>query len=444
MEYGDRLFWGERTEDAGDIYMCIDLKSFFASVECVERGLDPMMTDLVVADSERSRNTICLAVTPHMKSLGVSNRCRICDIPSNIAYITAPPRMQKYLDYSADIYGIYLDFVSSEDVHIYSIDEVFIYATPYLKLYKMTPREFAFAIMKKIYKKTGIRSSCGIGTNMYLCKIALDIMAKHTLDFVGELDEKKYREQLWDHLPLTDFWRIGRGTAARLSKYGINTMRDIAHTDQELLYSWFGVDAELLIDHSWGRESVRMSDIKAYRSKSRSISSSQVLMRDYGYADARVVLCEMCDSLILDLVREAKVCSSVSVGVGYSDNFGSDVGGMSKTFDKATSSKLQIMETVLSLYDRICERSAAVRRLCLTFGGICEDDGIQYSFFDDIEAIEQEIAVQNTVIDIKKKYGKNSILRGISYTEAATARERNDMIGGHKSGKKTAASYVKS
>ena len=262
-------------------YICIDLKSFYASVECVERGLDPMTTKLVVADPDRSVNTICLAVSPTMKRLGVRNRCRLGDVPKDMDYIIAKPRMQKYIDYSARIYGIYLSYIAKEDIHVYSIDEAFMDVTDYLELYRMSPRELGHTIMNTILEQTGIRATCGVGTNLYLTKIALDITAKHSPDFIGELDEDSYRATLWDHLPLTDFWRVGHGTADRLAKYAIYTMRDIAHTDEDFLYRLFGIDAELLIDHAWGREPVTIADIHNYHSRTKCLSSGQVLMSDY-------------------------------------------------------------------------------------------------------------------------------------------------------------------
>ena len=417
-----------------DAYMCIDLKSFFASVECVERGLDPMTTRLVVADSERGRGTICLAVTPAMKAMGVRNRCRVYEIPDNIDYIKAEPRMQKYIDYSAKIYGVYLDYICPDDIHVYSIDEVFIYATPYLKLYNMTCRELACEIMKSVYKKTGIRATCGIGTNMYLCKIALDIEAKHALDFIGELDEESYRKRLWNHRPLTDFWRIGPRTAQRLAKYGIYTMQNITQVDEELLYSWFGIDAELLIDHAWGRESTRMEDIKSYKTRSRSLSSGQVLMRDYTREEARVVCTEMTEALCLDLVRESLVCENVSLYILYSS--GESDGGSARLPYRASAEHI-IVSAMQRIYDRIAA-DEGIRRVNISFGNVSIEDGVQYSLFDDVEALEHDRAIQNTLIDIKKKYGLNAILKGINYTDASNARERNMQIGGHKSGNKTA------
>ena len=266
-------------------YLCIDLKSFYASVECVERGLDPMTTRLVVADPERSDKTICLAVSPALKAMGVKNRCRVFEIPPGIDYIMAEPRMQKYIDYSAEIYGIYLRYISKDDIHVYSVDEAFLDVSPYLSAYGMTARETGKMLMKEIRKELGIQATCGIGTNLYLTKIALDILAKNAPDFIGELDEDSYRRQLWNHRPLTDFWRIGNKTASKLQNIGIDTMRKLAHTDVDYLYSIFGIDAGLLYDHAWGREPVTMQDIKNYRAETTSRTSGQVLMRDYSYEE---------------------------------------------------------------------------------------------------------------------------------------------------------------
>ena len=275
------------------VYLCIDLKSFYASVECVERGLDPMTTNLVVADPSRSEGTICLAVSPSMKALGVKNRCRVFEIPKSIDYIMAPPRLQKYIDYSAEIYGVYLNYISKDDIYVYSIDECFLDVTDYLKLYNKTPREMAVFLMGEITSQVGVRATCGIGTNLYLAKVALDITAKHSPDFIGELNEISYRETLWDHKPITDFWRVGRGTAKRLAKYGIYTMGDITEADEDLMYKVFGIDAELLIDHAWGLEPTTIKDIKAYKPKSNSLSRGQVLMRDYSFEEGRLIVKEM-------------------------------------------------------------------------------------------------------------------------------------------------------
>ena len=300
------------------IYMCIDLKTFYASVECVERGLDPFNTNLVVADSTRGKGTICLAVSPKMKMLGVKNRCRIFEIPPTIKYITAMPRMKKYIEYSANIYAIYLKYFSKDDIHVYSIDEAFMDATAYLNLYQLSPIELAKKIIKDIYKTYGITATAGIGTNMYLAKIALDITAKHNPNNIGYLDEEKYKKELWHHRPLTDFWQIGKGIDRRLNKMRILDMYDIAHADPKSLYKEFGVNAEFLIDHSWGKESCTIADIKAYKPKNNSISNSQILFEDYSYVKARLVLKEMVELMSLRLIENNLVTDTVGLYIGYS------------------------------------------------------------------------------------------------------------------------------
>ncbi|MDW7662692.1 MAG: DNA repair protein [Bacillota bacterium] len=421
-------------------YICIDLKSFYASVECVERGLDPMTTNLVVADPERSDKTICLAITPSMKKLGIKNRCRIFEIPKNVEYIVASPRMQKYIDYSAEIYGIYLRFVSKDDIHIYSIDEAFLDITEYLSTYHMTAKEMAMMLMGEILSEVGVRATCGIGTNLYLAKIALDITAKHAPDFIGILDEDSYREILWDHKPLIDFWRIGKGTATTLERYGITTMRQIAEMNEDFLYNVFGIDAELLIDHAWGREPVTISDIKAYKPKSNCISSGQVLMRDYDFEEGRLIVREMMDLLCLDLVDKGLVTDSVTIYIGYSNALHVEpVRGTAK-LDKSTSADSIILPSVTALYNRIVDPGKPVRRINITCNHVTDDissEAIQISMFDnpkDDQSTERNNRVQKAVLGIKKKYGKNSILKGMNYSEAATTRDRNRQIGGHKSG----------
>ena len=285
-------------------YLCIDLKTFYASVECVERGLDPFNTNLVVADPDRGRGTICLAVSPKMKMLGVKNRCRVFEIPPNIKYIMATPRMKKYIEYSANIYGIYLKYFSKDDIHVYSIDEAFMDVTNYLKLYKVNAIELAKTIIKDIFKTHGITATAGVGTNMYLAKIALDITAKHSSTNIGYLDEEKYKKELWHHRPLSDFWQVGKGIERRLNKMRIFDMYDIAHTDPKKLYKEFGVNAEYLIDHSLGKESCTISDIKKYKSKTNSITNSQVLFEDYSFDKARLVLKEMVEIRKLEISRE--------------------------------------------------------------------------------------------------------------------------------------------
>lgn len=419
--------------------ICIDLKSFYASVECVERGLDPMTTNLVVADPERSEKTICLAITPSMKAMGIKNRCRLFEIPKGIDYIIAPPRMQKYIDYSADIYEIYLRYLSKEDIHIYSVDEAFLDLTSYLSTYHMTAKEMAQMLMSIILKETGIRATCGIGSNLYLAKVALDITAKHSDDFISELNEATFRSELWEHMPLTDFWRIGKGTARTLSRYGIQTMRQIAEMDETFLYELFGIDAELLIDHAWGREPVTMADIKGYRSKSNCLSSGQVLMRDYDFEEGRLIVREMMDLMCLDLVDKKLVTSSVTLYVGYSNSLHADPSRGTAKFAIPTSADRLIIPAVIALYNRTVDKTKMVRRINITCNQVIDVDTNatqQLSFFDqpDDQSAEKNLKVQKAVLEIKKKYGKNSILKGMNYEESATTRERNRQIGGHKSG----------
>ncbi|MBQ3057596.1 MAG: DNA repair protein [Clostridia bacterium] len=415
-------------------YLCIDLKSFYASVECVERGLDPLTTDLVVADPERTDKTICLAVSPSLKAKGVKNRCRVFEIPKGLDYIMAPPQMQRYIDYAAEIYAVYLEYIAPEDIHVYSIDEAFLDITHYLWLYDMTPKQLAIKLMDEVYKRVGVRATCGIGTNLYLCKIALDITAKHSPDFIGFLDEEAFKNTMWKHKPLTDFWRIGKGTAERLSKYGIYTMEDIALTPEDLLYKWFGIDAELLIDHAWGRESTTISDIKNYRAKTNCLASGQVLMRDYSFLEARLIVKEMVDLLCLDMVSKNLITDSVSLYVGYSNSL--DVHGAHGTaaIAKQTNVDSVIIPAVTALYDRIVNREYPVRRINLTCNRVVTDNGAeQLSVFDNDDTVKNKV-IQETMLKIKSRYGKNAILKGMSFQDAATTRERNQQIGGHKAG----------
>lgn len=415
-------------------YLCIDLKSFYASVECVERGLDPMSTDLVVADPERTDKTICLAVSPSLKAKGVKNRCRVFEIPKGISYITSPPRMQKYIDYAARIYSIYLKYIAPEDIHVYSIDEAFLDVTNYLWLYDMSARELGSMLMEEIYKKIGVRAACGIGTNLYLCKIALDITAKHSPDFIGILDEQTYISTMWDHKPLTDFWRVGRGTAERLYKYGIYTMGDIARTPEDFLYRWFGIDAELLIDHAWGRESTTMADIKGYKARSNCITSGQVLMRDYSFNEARLIIKEMLDLMCLDMVAKKLVTDSVSICVGYSNSLCLPFAkGTAKIAAKTNADSL-IIPAVTALYDRVVDERFPVRRINISFNRVSADTTAEQLNFFDSKDTERSRIIQETVLKIKARHGKNAILRGMNLEEAATTRKRNQQIGGHKSG----------
>lgn len=415
-------------------FLCIDLKSFFASVECVERGLDPMTVNLVVADPERTDKTICLAITPAMKALGIKNRCRVFEIPKNVEYITAPPRMKKYIDYAAEIYSVYLNFVSKDDIHVYSIDEVFMDVTHYLPLYKTDAKTLARRMMDAVFEKTGIRATCGIGTNLYLAKIALDITAKHADDFIGVLDEESYKKTMWNHRPITDFWRIGAGTARRLERAGIYTMGDIAATDEDMLYSWFGIDAELLIDHAWGREPTEIAHIKSYRSKTNCIASGQVLMRDYSFDEARLIVKEMTDLMCLELVDTDMVTESVTLQVGYSNQLKLSPAKGTAKLPKPTNSDELIIPAVVRTYEQIVQRDKPVRRINLTCNRITAEGSFQMSFFDDPEESAKNHELQKTVLGIKKRFGKNAIVKGMNLSPAATTMERNAQIGGHKSG----------
>ena len=434
-------------------YLCIDLKSFYASVECVERGLDPMTTRLVVADPERSDKTICLAVSPAMKALGVRNRCRVFEIPPDIDYIMSTPRMALYVERSADIYGVYLTYLAPEDIHVYSIDEVFMDVTDYLSLYGCTARELGERIRADVLARTGIPASCGIGPNLYLAKIALDITAKHSPDFFGELDEESYKATLWNHRPLTDFWRIGEGIQRRLALMGIHTMGELAMAPEEPLYKEFGIDAEILIDHAWGIEPVRMEHIKAYRSESHSLSSGQVLMRDYNYSDALTVAKEMADGVALDLVRQGKLASSISIWVGYAMTAemraaAREEGGMrawyrsipssggTKRFPSPTNSREAIYRAVVELFETDVDRDTPIRRMTVNAGGVVDEgaSGIQLDLFADGDRLDSEHRRQEAVAAVKARFGNNAVLKGIDLLPEATGRERNRQIGGHKSG----------
>lgn len=416
------------------IYLCIDLKSFYASVECVERGWDPLTARLVVADPERSEKNICLAVSPALKQMGVPNRCRVFQIPKEIPYKMAPPRMQLYIDYAAEIYGVYLKYIAKEDIQVYSIDEAFLDVTDYLHLYQMTAVELGRKIMQDILDTTKIPAACGVGTNLYLAKVALDILAKHETDRIAYLDEARYREKLWKHKPLTDFWRVGRGTVERLSNMGICTMEEIAHARESLLYKSFGIDAELLIDHAWGREPVTIADIKAYRPKNTSLSSGQVLPRDYSYEEGILVVKEMADLLCLDLVDQGLVTSHISLVIGYSNQKCFEPAKGSTTLRSATSSNRRLLSYVEQLYRRIVRPGAYIRRITLTYTGVMTEDYQQFDLFSDPEETEKDVKAQRAVISIKQRYGRNAILKGMNLEESATTIERNGQIGGHKSG----------
>ena len=414
-------------------YLCIDLKTFYASVECVERGLDPFNTNLVVADPTRGKGTICLAISPKMKMLGVKNRCRIFEIPPTIKYIIATPRMKKYIEYSANIYSIYLKYFSKEDIHVYSIDEAFMDVTKYLKLYKLNPIELAKKIIKDIFKTYGITATAGIGTNMYLAKIALDITAKHNPQNIGYLDEEKYKQELWHHKPLSDFWQIGRGIERRLNKMRIFDMYDIAHTEQKRLYKEFGVNAEYLIDHSWGKETCTIADIKAYKPKTNSVTNSQILFEDYSFIKARLVLKEMVELGSLRLIENNLVTDTVSIYIGYSKNIIKATGG-TKRLANYTNVYRELLKSFLQLYDNTTDKNVPIRRIGVNFANVIETDNIQLSLFTNQEKIDEERKLELAMCSIKNKMGKNAIIRGIDLEDGATTMMRNKLIGGHNSG----------
>lgn len=419
---------------SGRAYLCIDLKSFYASVECVERGLNPMTAKLAVADPERGKGTICLAISPAMKALGIPNRCRVYQIPKNVEYIMAPPRMKLYIEYSADIYAIYLKYIAKEDIHVYSIDEAFIDVTDYLGMYEMSAKELALCIMEDIKYSTGITATAGIGTNLYLAKVALDILAKHNNDNIAYLDEELYRKKMWNHKPIKDFWRVGKGVAKRLSKIGIMTMGDVAKADEKVLYKIFGVDAELLIDHAWGRESTTMADIKSYKPKSKSLSSSQVLLRDYGYEEGMLILKEMTDSLCLDMLERGLVTESLSVNIGYSFEYGHDSSTGTQQMTVCTNLYDFIIPYAVNLYERIADKNIPIRKISITFNNVMDELYEQYDLFTNPINAGNEKNLQKAVLNIKNRFGKNAILRGRDLLEQGTAIERNRQIGGHRSG----------
>ncbi len=414
-------------------YLCIDLKSFYASVECVERGLDPFKVNLVVADPTRGGGSVCLAITPAMKALGVKNRCRVFQIPKNIDYITAMPQMRKYMKVSADIYSVYLNYISPDDIYVYSIDECFIDITDYCRLYSKTPREIAVMLMNAVYEKTGICSAAGIGTNMFLCKVALDITAKHSPDFIGYLDEVEFRKTIWTHRPITDIWNVGRGTAARLEKFGIYDLKGVSECPEDKLYKEFGVNAKYLIEHSNGVEPCTIKDIHEYKPKSTSISNGQVLFKDYNYDDALIILKEMIYSQSLELVEKRLVTDSVSLRICYSKDIYPSTGGTRKIGEFTNSCK-KLTDFFEELYRETTVKNLPIRRVNIGFNNLQDDSMTTITFFTDVEAEEKERKLQEAIVDLRNKYGKNTVLKGISYTENATARDRNRMVGGHNGG----------
>ena len=501
-------------------YIAIDIKSFYASVECKERGRNPLTTNLVVADKSRTEKTICLAVSPALKSYGIPGRPRLFEVVQKVReannarrwkapnrtftgvsddsielnanpalkldYIVAPPRMSCYMEYSTRIYNVYLKYVAPEDIHVYSIDEVFMDVTAYLNSYGMTARELAMTMIQDVLKTTGITATAGIGSNLYLCKVAMDIVAKHIEADkdgvrIAELDEMSYRRILWNHRPLTDFWRVGRGYAKKLEEHGLYTMGDIARCsvgkpnelhNEELLYKMFGINAELLIDHAWGYEPCTMEYIKAYKPETNSVCSGQVLHCPYDFEKARLVVKEMTDLMVLDLVDKRLVTDQIVLTVGYDienltdpkqigkykgavtvDRYGRKVpkhAHGTTNLKKQTSSTRLITEAVLELYDRIADKSLLIRRINITANKLVDESAVskkeefeQLDLFTDYQAREKEEAkeeadlerekrMQRAMLDIKKKFGKNAILKGMNLQEGATAKDRNEQIGGHK------------
>lgn len=413
------------------VYFVIDMKSFFASVECAERGLDAMTTDLVVADEERTDKTICLAVSPSLKAKGIKNRCRLYEIPKNMDFIIAKPRMKKYIEYASEIYAIYLKYIDKSDIHVYSIDECIIDVTDYLKLYKMKAKDFAKKLMAEILDNLGIPSTTGIGSNMYLAKIALDITAKHSKDRIGWLTEEKFIQTLWHHRPITDFWGISVGTRDRLNKFGIHDMAGIARASEDILYDEFGVNAELLIDHAWGRETCFMCDIKNYKSKSKSISNSQILPCNYSYSDGKIVLKEMIQEGCYRLSNEHYSTNLLHIYLSFSDEFKVGAKGTMR-MSETTNLYSIIGKYADDLYDKIYkDRNKMVRKIGYDFGDLVSENAEQYDFFTDIEKVEKEKKLVFSVLGIKEKYGKNAVLKGLDLKENATQKERNQMVGGH-------------
>ncbi len=428
------------------VYLCIDLKSFYASVESIDRGLDPFTTNLVVADPSRGKGSICLAITPALKRLGVRNRCRLFEIPRHIKYITAIPRMNRYMSVSTQIYGILLRYLAPEDIHIYSIDENFIDLTPYLNLYKKTPREIALLLMKTIHKETGISSSAGIGSNLFLSKVALDILAKHSPDSVAILTQDSFKSHLWHHRPLTDIWQIGPGIAKRLAHMGIYDLHGITAINEEHLYKIFGINAELLIDHAWGRESCTMADIHAFRAQHHSIHTSQILMRGYSFSETLLPLQEMVDNLTLELIEKNVMTNTVSLYVGYEDkeknkNASESLPrtGGSRKLSGYTDSYERLWESIKNCYEETTLPHLFVRRLGISFNNLEQKNKapIYTSLFPDTkrEVLEKrDLKARQAIIAIKDKYGKNALLRGLNLQEHATGRLRNTLVGGHNGG----------
>lgn len=412
------------------IYLCIDLKTFYASVECATRNLDPFNTNLVVADPSRGNGAICLAITPKLKAMGIKNRCRIYEIPEGIEYITALPRMKLYIEYAANIYAIYLKYVSKDDIHVYSIDEAFLDITPYLHLYGLSPQELASKILADILESTKITATCGIGTNLFLAKVALDILAKHDPTNIAYLDQTRYLDLMSNHQPITDFWHVGNGIAKRLLKYGIEDMEGVRDIDPNLLIKEFGVNGQYLIDHAYGNEPTTIADIKKYSPTSTSMSNSQILFEDYLYDDALLVLKEMVELNALNLVAKNIVTSHIYLSIGYSKDIIPRTNG-SLNLGIHTNSYSILLEEFIILFKKIVNRYYPIRSIALSFSNILDERYESYNLFSDIEALEEEKQLQKALVKIKSKYGKNAVLKGMNLLDKATTKTRNELIGGH-------------
>lgn len=412
------------------VYLCIDLKTFYASVECVERNLDPFNTNLVVADPSRGKGTICLAISPKLKMAGIKNRCRIYEIPDGIEYLVVKPRMKKYIEYSANIYAVYLKYIAKEDIHVYSIDECFLDVTKYLKLYQLNVEELAKKIVNDVLKTTGITATVGIGTNLYLAKVALDITAKHSKNNMGYLNERLYQETLWYHQPLTDFWQIGKGISKRLEQHGIFNMYDLAHSDESALYQEFGINAQFLVDHAWGKEPTLISDIKAYKPKSNSISSGQVLFEDYNYDDGLLIVKEMVELKCLELIDKHLVTNNITLRISYSKHAVKSTGGSLK-INKITNSYQVLIENFNYLYRKTTNPNYLIRKITISFNDLKDEIFESTDLFTDYQKREKEKKIQETILEIKQKYGKNAILKGMNLQNKATTKIRNKLIGGH-------------
>ena len=415
------------------VYMCLDLKSFYASVECADLGVDPFTTSLVVADASRGLGAITLAISPALKALGVKNRCRLFEIPSTIEYIAVKPRMRRYMEVSASIYGVLLEYVAPEDIHVYSIDEYFIDVTPYSRLYKKSYYDLALLFKDKVLERTHIHATVGLGSNLFLAKVALDVLAKHAPQGIGVLNEELFKEKIWYHQPITDIWQIGKGIARRLHKYGVVDLHGITTVPEDRWYKEFGVNAELLIDHAWGRETCTMKEIHAYRPAKHSLSRGQILLRNYSYEECFVPLREMVESLLLDLIAEEALTKHISLGVRYADRTVKGTGG-SRRLSKYTCSLEILSQAVLDLYKETVHRHQEIRQLSVGFDDLVNRAAVPWEedlFSDDQKEEEKSYQVERTVLEIKERFGGNSILRASSLQEEGTMQFRNTLVGGH-------------